>query len=63
MNNRVELKQVIITNLDRYGKGEEGSPIRRVIQVWDAETGELVATNDPCAPVFNLASGKYEVRK
>ncbi len=45
--NEVKLKQVVITNLTRRGKGVEGDPIRIITEVWDAENGEKIAENDP----------------
>lgn len=42
----VEVKQVIITNLLRRGKGVEGDPIRVITQIWTME-GELITEIDP----------------
>ena len=44
----VELKQVIITTLTRRGNGKD-DPIRVILEVWDSETGEKIAENDPYA--------------
>ena len=41
----VELKQVIITTLTRRGDGKE-KPIRIILEVWDAKTGEKIAEKD-----------------
>lgn len=46
MSNEVELKEVIITRLSRRGNGKN-DPIRIVLEIWDAKTGEKIAENDP----------------
>jgi hypothetical protein len=33
----------------RRGRGVTEDPVRRVVALYDPETGELVAENDPCA--------------
>ena len=43
----VQLKQVVITTLTRRGKGKDGDPIRIITEVWDAETGDKIAEDDP----------------
>ena len=45
-NDDVWIEELIVTNLTLRGKGEEGSPLRRIRQVWTRE-GELVAEYDP----------------
>lgn len=55
----VELKACIITTLSRRGKGTWDSPIRRITEVWDAETGELIGVSDPMFE-YNLANESYE---
>ena len=62
----VEIKQCVITTLTRRGKGEVDSPIRVVKEVWvQGNNGEcfLIAEYDPCAPVYNRATGKFEETK
>jgi len=49
--NEVKLKQVIITQILRRGKGTDDDPIRIITEVWDAETGEKIAENDPCQKI------------
>lgn len=41
----VEVKEVVITTIARAGKGVEGDPIRRVVQVWE-KNGDLIAERD-----------------
>lgn len=42
----VQVVTVVITDILRAGKGTEGSPIRRVRQVWTLD-GHLIAQYDP----------------
>ena len=42
----VEVKQCVITSLTLRGKGARGSPLRRIVEVWDVETGEKIAEKD-----------------
>jgi hypothetical protein len=42
----VRVCEVIITNNLVRGKGVEGDPMRKVLQVWSMD-GELIAENDP----------------
>jgi len=44
----VEIKECIITRLTIRGRGETGSPKRKIIQVWD-RGGNLIAEADPYA--------------
>lgn len=44
-------KEVIITTLERRGKGEQHSPIRRITQVYDKD-GNLIAEHDPSPETF-----------
>jgi hypothetical protein len=41
----VEVKEVVITTLARAGKGVQGDPIRKVIQIWEKD-GSLIAERD-----------------
>jgi len=49
----IECKEVIITSLERRGKGIETDPVRRVTQVYE-KTGELIAENDPFKERFSF---------
>lgn len=42
----VQVVTVVITDILRAGKGTEGSPIRRIRQVWTLD-GHLIAQWDP----------------
>ena len=57
----VELKQCVITTLTRRGKGEEGSPIRIITEVWDAETGKKIAEYDPLL-VYVPSKDEYKMK-
>lgn len=51
----VEVKTCVITNILRRGRGmDDSDPVRIITQVWDAETGHLIAESDPCAPESKL---------
>lgn len=45
----IEVKEVVISNIARRGKGVKGDPIRVVMQIFSKD-GELIAENDPCKP-------------
>jgi hypothetical protein len=49
----IECKEVIITTLERRGKGTENDPIRRVTQVYE-KTGEFISENDPIKDKFSI---------
>jgi len=42
----VIVKQCVITILTIRGEGKPRSPMRRITEVWDAETGEKIAEKD-----------------
>jgi len=42
-----KLEEVIITELDKKGRGIEGDPVRRILQIWSKE-GKLIMEYDPC---------------
>lgn len=46
MKSQVEIKQVVVTELLRRGRGMEESPIRIIRQVWSMD-GLLIAEYDP----------------
>lgn len=46
----VRLLVVVETRILRRGIGSQDDPIRIVAQYWDAETGKLLAENDPVRP-------------
>lgn len=54
--------QVIVTNLERRGKGVSGDPIRRLTQYWSVE-GELLAEVDPCQPYLISKKAEDRVRE
>ncbi len=41
----VKIKEVVITNLTIRGDGHK-EPYRKILEVWDLETGEKIAEND-----------------
>ena len=43
---KVCVKECVITRLTLRGMGKKGSPHRRVIEVWDVQTGEKIAEWD-----------------
>jgi len=61
----VEYRECVITTLTRRGKGKEDSPIRIVTQVWVRNSNgscSLIAEEDPCAPVYDGATGRFKER-
>jgi len=61
----VEVAESIITTLTRRGKGEADSPIRVITEVWRRNgngTTDLIAESDPCAPIYNRATGLFKVK-
>lgn len=49
----VEMIELIVTRLERRGRGEEHSPIRIITQYWDKD-GNLIFENDPCSRVVKI---------
>ncbi len=59
----VTYAECIITTLTRRGKGEVGSPIRVITEIWERTgTGEckLIGEYDPCAPIYDRATGLFK---
>ena len=54
----VIVKQCVITQLTVRGKGTPESPIRRVTEVWDVETGQKIAENDMLL-TYSTVDDKY----
>lgn len=47
MEKDVVCKEVVITTNSKRGKGVVGSPIRRIVEVWEKD-GRKIAEHDPC---------------
>lgn len=51
----IKCEEVIITDKERRGTGETGSPIRKITQVYSKD-GELIAEHDP----YKERQSRYE---
>jgi len=56
----IEIREVIITNLEQRGRGERNSPIRRVCQIYDKD-GTLLAEKDPIETMNVLTSRDLKI--
>jgi len=54
----VTVKQCVVTILSLRGKGIADSPFRRIVEVWDAQTGEKIAEDD-CHFHYSPTEDKY----
>ena len=48
---KARVKQVIVTDIELRGSGEEGNPYRRITQYWDF-SGKLLFEVDPIYEMF-----------
>lgn len=55
----IEVRQVVITSMRTRGRGIEGDPIRKVVEVYDFD-GTLIADNDPVSMSGNDLVAFYQ---
>ncbi len=51
----------IIVSVENKGMGEPHDPIRNVTQYWSKD-GNLLAENDPLAPIYNRTTAEWSYR-
>lgn len=55
----VQVRQCVITTLTRRGDGTPKHPIRKIVEIWDVQTGEKLGEYDGWAPSWDIAKSKW----